>query len=90
MEIYEADVAIVGAGGAGLRAAIAAASADPSLKIALISKVYPMRSHTVAAEDAFAAAGKRPTLTEEQRLALEHLTIWSGSIQCLEGLAGTG
>lgn len=47
-------------------------------------------SHTVAAEDAFAAAGKRPTLTEEQRLALEHLTIWSGSIQCLEGLAGTG
>ncbi len=44
------DVAIVGAGGAGLRAAIAAAELDPSLKIALISKVYPMRSHTVAAE----------------------------------------
>jgi len=44
------DVAIVGAGGAGLRAAIAVAQADPSLTIALISKVYPMRSHTVAAE----------------------------------------
>ncbi|QEP92983.1 FAD-binding protein [Klebsiella pneumoniae] len=35
---------------AGLRAAIAAAQANPNAKIALISKVYPMRSHTVAAE----------------------------------------
>lgn len=50
MEIFKADVAIVGGGGAGLRAAIAVAQADPSLKVALISKVYPMRSHTVAAE----------------------------------------
>src|SRR5271157_6062676 len=37
-------------GRAGLRAAIAAAEADPSLTIALVSKVLPMRSHTVAAE----------------------------------------
>ena len=50
MEIFEADVAIVGAGGAGLRAAIAVAERDPALKVALVSKVYPMRSHTVAAE----------------------------------------
>ena len=50
MEQFKVDVAIVGAGGAGLRAAIAVAEADPALKIALISKVYPMRSHTVAAE----------------------------------------
>ncbi|MBR0568185.1 fumarate reductase (quinol) flavoprotein subunit [Azoarcus sp. L1K30] len=50
MEVYEADVVIVGAGGAGLRAAIAVAESDPALKIALVSKVYPMRSHTVAAE----------------------------------------
>lgn len=35
-----------------MRAAIAVAEADPSLKIALVSKVYPMRSHTVAAEAA--------------------------------------
>ncbi|HJV83538.1 fumarate reductase (quinol) flavoprotein subunit [Noviherbaspirillum sp.] len=55
MEIFEADVAIVGAGGAGLRAAIAAAEQDPTLKIALIAKVYPMRSHTVAAEGGSAA-----------------------------------
>ncbi len=50
MEHFEADVLIIGAGGAGLRAAIAAAEADPSLTIALVSKVLPMRSHTVAAE----------------------------------------
>ncbi|MDE3071231.1 MAG: fumarate reductase (quinol) flavoprotein subunit [Pseudomonadota bacterium] len=50
METIVADVAIVGAGGAGLRAAIALAEADPKLRIALISKVYPMRSHTCAAE----------------------------------------
>ena len=50
METVSSDVAIVGAGGAGLRAAIALAEANPSLRIALISKVYPMRSHTVAAE----------------------------------------
>ena len=55
METFHADVAIVGAGGAGLRAAIAIAQADPRLKIALISKVYPMRSHTVAAEGGAAA-----------------------------------
>ena len=50
MERFQADVAVVGAGGAGLRAAIAVAQTDPSLTVALISKVYPMRSHTVAAE----------------------------------------
>ncbi len=55
MQTVHADLAVVGAGGAGLRAAIAAAEANPTLKIALISKVYPMRSHTVAAEGGSAA-----------------------------------
>jgi fumarate reductase flavoprotein subunit len=50
METVKADVAIIGAGGAGLRAAIALAEADPKLRVALVSKVYPMRSHTCAAE----------------------------------------
>ena len=50
MDVISTDVAIIGAGGAGLRAAIAVAIADPSLKLCLLSKVYPMRSHTVAAE----------------------------------------
>lgn len=55
MQLYTADLVIVGAGGAGLRAAIAAAEANPTLSIALVSKVYPMRSHTVAAEGGSAA-----------------------------------
>ena len=46
MEHIKADVVIVGAGGAGLRASIAIAESNPELKVALISKVYPMRSHT--------------------------------------------
>jgi fumarate reductase flavoprotein subunit len=50
VDIIKTDVAIVGAGGGGLRAAIAIAEKHPELEIALISKVYPMRSHTVAAE----------------------------------------
>jgi fumarate reductase flavoprotein subunit len=50
MEHFDADILILGAGGAGLRAAIAAAESAPDLTIALVSKVYPMRSHTVAAE----------------------------------------
>jgi fumarate reductase flavoprotein subunit len=41
---------LVGGGGAGLRAAIAIAQTNPRLRVAVISKVYPMRSHTVSAE----------------------------------------
>ena len=59
MEIVTTDVAIIGAGGAGLRAAIALAEADPTLRIALISKVYPMRSHTCAAEGGAAGVIKK-------------------------------
>ena len=44
------DVVLVGGGGAGLRAAIAIADSNPRLNIAVVSKVYPMRSHTVSAE----------------------------------------
>ncbi|MDR0482479.1 MAG: fumarate reductase (quinol) flavoprotein subunit [Cellulomonadaceae bacterium] len=51
------DVVIVGGGGAGLRAAIEIARTRPELTVALVSKVYPMRSHTVAAEGG--AAGVR-------------------------------
>lgn len=49
------DVLIIGGGAAGLRAAIAAAEFNPKLDIAIASKVYPMRSHTVSAEGGMAA-----------------------------------
>ena len=52
------DIVIVGGGGAGLRAAIAIGEVNPKLKIALVSKVFPMRSHTVAAEGGAAAVIK--------------------------------
>lgn len=49
------DILIVGGGGAGLRAAVAAVEADEKLSVGVISKVYPMRSHTVSAEGGLAA-----------------------------------
>jgi succinate dehydrogenase / fumarate reductase flavoprotein subunit len=48
------DVVVVGAGGAGLRATLGCAEAG--LKTACISKVFPTRSHTVAAQGGVAAA----------------------------------
>jgi fumarate reductase flavoprotein subunit len=78
MDVFKADVAIVGAGGAGLRAAIAVAEADPSLSVALISKVYPMRSHTVAAEGGAAAV----TQSHDSLEAHFHDTVAGGDWLC--------
>jgi fumarate reductase flavoprotein subunit len=58
MEISSHDVLLVGGGGAGLRAAIAVSEVDPGLSVAVVSKVYPMRSHTVSAEGGAAAVIK--------------------------------
>jgi fumarate reductase flavoprotein subunit len=58
MDISSHDVLLVGGGGAGLRAAIAAAEVNPKLSIAVVSKVYPMRSHTVSAEGGAAGVAK--------------------------------
>ncbi len=51
---HEYDVVIVGAGGAGLRAALGMSAAG--LSTACISKVFPTRSHTVAAQGGISAA----------------------------------
>jgi fumarate reductase flavoprotein subunit len=58
MDISSHDVLLVGGGGAGLRAAIAIAESNPKLGAAVVSKVYPMRSHTVSAEGGAAAVIK--------------------------------
>ncbi|CAN5271514.1 succinate dehydrogenase flavoprotein subunit [soil metagenome] len=50
---HQHDVIIVGAGGAGMRAAI---EAGPKANTAVISKLYPTRSHTGAAQGGMAAA----------------------------------
>ncbi|OHU94623.1 fumarate reductase (quinol) flavoprotein subunit [Mycobacterium talmoniae] len=59
------NIVVVGGGAAGLRAAIAIAETNPRLRIAVVSKVYPMRSHTVSAEGGAAAvAGADDSLDE--------------------------
>ncbi len=54
VEDHTYDVVVVGAGGSGLRATMGAAQAG--LKTACISKVFPTRSHTVAAQGGIAAS----------------------------------
>ena len=51
---HEYDVVVVGAGGAGLRATLGCS--ESGLKTACISKVFPTRSHTVAAQGGISAA----------------------------------
>ena len=51
---HEYDVLVVGAGGAGLRAAVGLS--ESGLKTACISKVFPTRSHTAAAQGGISAA----------------------------------
>src|SRR5260370_6092218 len=58
MDLVTNDILSVGGGGAGLRAAIAIGEENPALTVGVISKVYPMRSHTVSAEGGAAAVIK--------------------------------
>jgi succinate dehydrogenase / fumarate reductase, flavoprotein subunit len=56
--MLEHDVLIVGGGLAGSRAAVAIAQNEPGLNVGLISKVHPIRSHSVAAQGGMAATLK--------------------------------
>jgi succinate dehydrogenase / fumarate reductase flavoprotein subunit len=53
------DIVIVGAGITGLRAAIAAAEFNDDIDVAVVSKVYPIRSHSVCAQGGTAAVMKK-------------------------------
>jgi len=61
-----------------LRAAIAATEVNPKLSIAVVSKVYPMRSHTVSAEGGAAGVAKSDDSLEEHA----HDTISGGDWLC--------
>ena len=74
MNIPKHDVLLVGGGGAGLRAAIAASEAYENADIGVVSKVYPMRSHTVSAEGGAAAA-----MREDDSLDLHAYDTLKGS-----------
>ena len=78
MEIRSHDILLVGGGGAGLRAAIAAADVNPKLSIAVVSKVYPMRSHTVSAEGGAAGVAKPDDSLDEHA----YDTISGGDWMC--------
>ena len=78
MEISTHDVLLVGGGGAGLRAAIAVAEVNPKLNVAVVSKVYPMRSHTVSAEGGAAAVIKPDDSLDEHA----YDTISGGDWMC--------
>ncbi len=54
MTYHDYDVVVIGAGGAGLRAAMGVS--EGGLKTACISKIFPTRSHTVAAQGGISAA----------------------------------
>ena len=74
MSTLNCDLLIVGGGAAGLRAATAAVEVEPTLDIAVVSKVYPMRSHTVSAEGGAAAV-----MREDDNLDLHAFDTIRGS-----------
>lgn len=84
MEAFSHDVLLIGGGAAGLRAAIAAAQLNPKLNIAIVSKVYPMRSHTVSAEGGAAGVIKLDDSLDEHA----YDTISGGDWLCDQDAVG--
>ena len=90
-ETHDYDVVVVGAGGAGLRATLG--MAEQGLKTACVTKVFPTRSHTVAAQGGIAASlSNMGTTTSTRRskfrsiqsaLPMYHFPRW-GSLCPLE------
>jgi succinate dehydrogenase flavoprotein subunit len=78
------DILLVGGGGAGLRAAIAIAETNPSLSVAVISKVYPMRSHTVSAEGGAAGVIAENDTLDEHAYDTVSGSDWLGDQDAIE------
>ncbi|HEX5089485.1 MAG TPA: fumarate reductase (quinol) flavoprotein subunit [Nocardioides sp.] len=78
------DVLLVGGGGAGLRAAIAIAETEPGLDVAVVSKVYPMRSHTVSAEGGAAGVIAEDDTIEEHIYDTISGSDWLGDQDAIE------
>lgn len=78
------DVLIVGGGGAGLRSAIAIAETNPELDVAVVSKVYPMRSHTVSAEGGAAGVIADDDTLEEHIYDTISGSDWLGDQDAIE------
>jgi fumarate reductase flavoprotein subunit len=78
------DVLLVGGGAAGLRAAIAIAETNPNLSVAVISKVYPMRSHTVSAEGGAAGVIAEGDTLDEHAYDTVSGSDWLGDQDAVE------
>ena len=78
------DVLLVGGGVAGLRAAIAVAETDPGLDVAVVSKVYPMRSHSVSAEGGAAGVMADDDTIEEHIYDTISGSDWLGDQDAIE------
>jgi succinate dehydrogenase flavoprotein subunit len=78
------DVLLVGGGAAGLRAAIEIAETNPSLSVAVVSKVYPMRSHTVSAEGGAAGAIAANDTLDEHAYDTVSGSDWLGDQDAIE------
>lgn len=69
MQDHEYDAVVVGAGGAGLRAAFGLAEAG--FNVACVSKLFPTRSHTVAAQGGINAALGKYVSPQKLRMKVE-------------------
>jgi len=83
--MYEHDVLVVGAGGAGLRAAIAAH--EEGADVALVSKLHPVRSHTGAAEGGINAALRNGDSWEDHAYDTMKGSDYLGDAPAVETLA---
>src|SRR5438309_3272212 len=77
------DILIVGAGLAGMRAAVAVA---PGLDVAVVSKVHPVRSHSVAAQGGINAALGADDSWEKHAFDTVKGGLWLGDQDAIEAL----